>query len=156
MIVAEEEATEVHPDAFVTANVYVPEAKPLNVPVVPVPVFVAPPGVAVMVHVPLAGKPPRDTLPVATVQVGWVNVPILVALGVAGCELIVADEVEAEVHPAVFVTVNVYVPAANPLNVPVVPEPVVVAPPGVAVTVHVPLAGNPPNAMLPVATEQVG
>ena len=156
MIVAEEEATEVHPDAFVTANVYVPEAKPLNVPVVPEPVVVAPPGVAVIVHVPLAGKPPSDTLPVATAQVGCVIVPRLGALGVAGCALIVADEVAAEVHPEVFVTAKVYVPAANPLNVLVVPLPVMVEPPGVAVTVHVPLAGKPPSDTLPVAMAHVG
>jgi hypothetical protein len=36
---------------------------------VPVPVFV-PPGVLVNVQVPVAGKPFRTTLPVATVQVG--------------------------------------------------------------------------------------
>jgi hypothetical protein len=41
---------------------------------VPVPVVV-PPGVLVKVHVPDAGKLFNTTLPVATVQVGCVNVP---------------------------------------------------------------------------------
>jgi len=38
--------------------------------VVPVPVLVVPPGVRVKVHVPVAGKPFKTTLPVATEQVG--------------------------------------------------------------------------------------
>ena len=37
---------------------------------VPVPEEVVPPGVLVMVHVPVDGKPFKITLPVATVQVG--------------------------------------------------------------------------------------
>ena len=40
------------------------------------------------------------------------------------------------------------------MKVPVVPEPVSVAPPGEAVTVHEP-AGRPLNATLPVAVEHV-
>ena len=40
------------------------------VELVPVPVVVVPPGVLVRVHVPVAGKPFKSTLPVATVQVG--------------------------------------------------------------------------------------
>jgi len=78
------------------------------------------------------------------------------ALGVTGCALIVAAGDAAEEHPASFVTITVYIPAGTFVNVPVVPVPEIVAPPGEAVTVHVPLAGNPPNDMLPVATAQVG
>ncbi len=37
-----------------------------------------------------------------------------------------------------------------------VPEPVVVVPPGVLVKVHVPVAGNPLKITLPVAKAQVG
>jgi len=37
-----------------------------------------------------------------------------------------------------------------------VPEPVVVVPPGVLVSVHVPVAGKPLNTTLPVATAHVG
>ena len=36
-----------------------------------------------------------------------------------------------------------------------VPEPVVIIPPGVLVKVHVPVAGNPFNTTLPVASAQV-
>jgi len=37
-----------------------------------------------------------------------------------------------------------------------VPVPVMVVPPGVLVSVHVPVAGSPFNTTLPVATAQVG
>ena len=81
--------------------------KPLNVPVVPVPVIVEPPGVAVTVQVPDDGSPLKATLPVAVVQVGWVIVPTTGADGVSGCALMVALSDEAEVHPAALVTVKV-------------------------------------------------
>ena len=58
-----------------------PAVNPLIVPVVPVPVAVAPPGDAVTVHVPLAGKPLKATLPVVTVHVGCVIVPTTGAVG---------------------------------------------------------------------------
>ena len=47
-------------------------------------------------------------------------------------------------------------PAVSPLNVVVVPVPVCVAPPGEAVTVHVPAAGSPLRSTDPVATAHVG
>ena len=56
----------------------------------PVPVCVAPPGDAVSVHVPDAGKPLSATLPVAVVQVGWVIVPA-VGSGRIGGSVIVTD-----------------------------------------------------------------
>ncbi len=62
----------------------------------------------------------------------------------------------AEIQPDAFVTVNVYVPAANDETVVLVPVPVVVVPPGERVSVHVPEEGNPERTTLPVATEQVG
>jgi hypothetical protein len=49
---------------------------------VPVPVVV-PPGERVNVQVPVGGKPFNTTLPVATLQVGWVIVPIAGADGTA-------------------------------------------------------------------------
>ena len=82
-------------------------AKPLKVPVVPVPVMVEPPGDAVTVQVPDAGSPLKAILPVAVVQVGWVMAPTTGADGVAGCALMVALSDEAEVHPAALVTVKV-------------------------------------------------
>ena len=149
-------AVEVHPDAFVTVNVYVFADKPLNVPVVPDPVNVVPPGDAVTVHEPTTGNPLKSILPVANIQVGCVIEPTTGVVGVDGCALITAFGVAAEVHPDAFVTVNVYVFADNPLNVPVVPDPVNVAPPGDAVTVHEPTAGNPLKSTLPVANKHVG
>ena len=82
-------------------------AKPLNVPVVPIPVMVVDPTDSVTVHMPDAGSPLKATLPVAVVQVGWVMVPITGADGVAGCALMVALSDEAEVQPAALVTVKV-------------------------------------------------
>ena len=81
--------------------------KPLNVPVVPVPVMVEPPGVAVTVQVPDAGSPLRATLPVAVVQVGWMIAPTTGADGVAGCALMVALSDAKEVHPSELITVKV-------------------------------------------------
>jgi hypothetical protein len=60
-----------------------------------------------------------------------------------------------EVHP-VKVTVKVYVPAVIPGNVPVVPLPEIVDPPGEIVTVHVPGDGKPLRATLPVVAPHPG
>jgi hypothetical protein len=62
------------------------------------------PGFLVNVQVP-DGNPLNATLPVATVQVGWVIVPTTGALGVAGCALITTFAEATEVHPAALVTV---------------------------------------------------
>ena len=78
------DGTEVHPAELVTVNWNVPDGRPEMVVVVPVPVVVAPPGDLVTVQVPVAGKPLSTTLPVDTVQVGWVIVPAAGAVGVAG------------------------------------------------------------------------
>jgi hypothetical protein len=56
------DSAEIHPAAFVTVKLYVPEARPERVVLVPVPVIV--PGLRV--QVPSAGKPLNTTLPVAT------------------------------------------------------------------------------------------
>ena len=61
-----------------------------------------------------------------------------------------------EIHPKSLVTVKVYVPAASPDIVVLVPVPVVFVPPGVLVNVHVPEAGKPLSTTLPVARAQVG
>ncbi len=47
-------------------------------------------------------------------------------------------------------------PAAKPLKLAVVPVPVIVVDPTDSVTVHVPAAGSPLKATLPVDTAQVG
>jgi len=154
-ITTDADAADVHKDAFVTVKVYVPGERVIVV-LVPVPVVVLPPGVLVTVHVPVAGKLLKTTLPVATVQVGWVMVPIVGAVGVTGWALITTDADAAEVHNDAFVTVKVYVPVANPEIVVLVPVPVVVVPPGVIVNVHVPVEGKPFKTTLPVANAHVG
>jgi len=124
--------------------------------VAPLPVVAIAPGVLVKVHDPVAGKPFRTTLPVAKSQVGWVIVPTVGAVGVAGCALITTLADAKEVHPAAFVTVKVYVPSARSGNVKVVPVPVLTIAPGDAVKVQSPVAGSPLRATLPVASAQVG
>ena len=52
-----------------------------RVELAPVPVVVIAPGVLVKVQFPVAGNPLSTTLPVATVQVGWVIVPTVGAVG---------------------------------------------------------------------------
>jgi hypothetical protein len=76
----------------------------LNVPVVPVPVIVEPPGVAVTVQVPDAGSPLKATLPVAVVQVGWVMAPTIGAVGISFTVTVVGVLV-AEQAPSDTVTV---------------------------------------------------
>ena len=147
---------EVHPDALVTVNVYVPAESPEIVVLVPVPELVEPPGVLVTVQLPVSGNPLNTTLPVATVQVVWVIVPTAGGVGVDGLVLMVTLADEGEVHPEELVTVKEYVPAASPDIVILVPVPEVVVPPGVRVSVQVPDAGKPLNATLPVPTEHVG
>ena len=78
---------------------YVPVARPVMVELVPVPVLVIPPGVRVRVQVPVAGRPFRTTLPVATAQVGWVMAPIAGAVGVAGWGAMTTLADATEVHP---------------------------------------------------------
>ena len=82
-------------------------ASPEKLVVVPDPVTVAPPGVAVTVQLPEAGSPLRATVPVATAQVGWVMVPTTGAEGVAGWAFTTALPEATEVHPAALVTVKV-------------------------------------------------
>ena len=115
------------PELLVTVKVYVFATNPENVVAVPLPVVVEFPGEAIIVHVPVAGKPLNATLPVANVQVGCVITPTKGVEGVLGCAIITAlSVVNAEVQPTLFVTVKKYVPAGNPANVVSVPVPVIV------------------------------
>ena len=111
------EAVDVQPAAFFTVKVYVPAARSAKVKVCPVPVLTMAPGDAVKVQSPVAGSPLRATLPVASAHVGWVIVPTVGAVGVAGCALITTLADAKEVHPAAFFTVKVYVPAARSAKV---------------------------------------
>lgn len=76
--------------------------------------------------------------------------------GDGGCALITTPADDAEVHPELFVTVKVYVPADRSDIVVPVPDPLVVTPPGLRVSVHEPLEGNPLSATLPVETMHEG
>lgn len=64
------DVVEVHPEAFVTVKLYVPDGMPVTVVLAPVPEVVVAPGVLVNVQVPDEGKPLNITLPVPTSQVG--------------------------------------------------------------------------------------
>ena len=124
--------------------------------VVPEPVVVAPPGLALTVHVPEAGKPLRSTLPVGVVQSGSVTVPTTGEVGTIGAALIVAFNEAADVQPLLSVMVKEYVLGFKELNVADVPEPVCVTPPGEAAIVHEPDAGSPLKATDPVEVLQSG
>jgi hypothetical protein len=147
---------EIHPNALVTVNLYVPGSSPDIVVLDPVPAVIVPPGVFINVHVPVAGRPLRTTLPVATFNDGCVMAPITGAVGVVGWALITALPDADEVHPEVLVTLKVYMPAETPEIVVFAPVPVLVVLPGVLVNVQVPVAGSPFKTTLPVATLQVG
>ncbi len=73
---------------------------------VPVPVKVVPSGRRVMVQLP-AGRRLSTTLPVAEAQVGCVIVPIAGGVGTSGWTSITTASEDAEVHPELFLTVNV-------------------------------------------------
>ena len=73
----------------------------------PIPILVTAPGVRVNVQVPVAGKSLKTTLAVAKLQLGWVIIPMVGAVGVAGCVLISTLVVAMEEHPDELATVNV-------------------------------------------------
>ena len=117
------DTSEVHPEALVTKKIYVPGNRSDTVVLVPVPEQVISPGSCVNVQVPFAGKLSRNTLPVSTVHVGWVTVPIDGDAGVIGCTLITTGADSSEVHPETLVTAKVYVLGANSDMVVLVPIP---------------------------------
>ncbi len=113
----------------------------------PVPVVITSPENLLMVQVP-AGKFTSSIHPVATVQVGCVNVPTIGADGIPAGGLMVTIGVTGELHPASLVTPYLQIP--SPIDfVYVVPVPVVEPTP--QVKVHVPVAGKPLNSMDPAA-----
>ena len=57
------------------------------------------------VQVPVAGNPFNTTLPVETEQVGWVIVPTVGAVGVAGWAVITTLAEADEIQPEALVTV---------------------------------------------------
>jgi hypothetical protein len=72
---------------------------------VPEPVIFEPSGKQFSVHDPCDGRFFSTTVPVATIQVGWVIVPITGADGVTGCTVIIIFAEAREVHPRSFVIV---------------------------------------------------
>ena len=76
------------------------------------------------------------------------------ARGLIGCVFMVIldDSMDTQVP---LDTVNVNTPASRPLKDPVVPVPITIALP-LAVTVQLPLVGNPLNATVPVGVVQFG
>ena len=69
------------------------------------PVVLVPPGDLVSVQVPVAGKPFKTTLPVASAQVGWVMVPTVGAVGEDGWAVITTLAEAGEIQPEALVTV---------------------------------------------------
>jgi hypothetical protein len=59
-----------------------------------------------IVHVPVAGNPLNATLPVPTLQVGWVIVPTVGAIGEEGAAVIITFADPEEVQPEALVTVK--------------------------------------------------
>jgi len=147
---------ETQPASLVTVKLYVPDGMAEIVVLVPFPVVVTVPGYLIRVHVPVAGKPLRTTLPVDKVHVEGVMVPTTGGVGVAGCAGITAPADAGEVHPVVTVTVKVYVLATRFDIVVLVPSPVFIIPPGEPFTVQVPDEGNPFRTTLPVEDVHVG
>lgn len=133
-----------------------PAASDETVALVPEPFDEMPPGYLTSIHSSFAGRFSRTTLPVARSQVGCVIVPITGAGGVTGCALITNSADAGETHPAALATVKVQVPALIPVTVRVDPVPVTLKLPGKRVRVHVPEAGRPLSATLPVESAQVG
>jgi len=70
-----------------------------------VPVDVVPPGVLVNVQLPVAGRPFNTTLPVAMLQVGWVIVPTVGAVGDDGCAVITTLAEAGDTQPEELITV---------------------------------------------------
>lgn len=123
---------------------YVPTLKPVIVDDVPEPFI--PPGLIVQFP---NGKLLSITLPVATVQVGWVIVPTTGDVGITDV-IIIFDEA-GEVHPTELVTVKLYVPAINPVKV--VLEVLPASDTGLMVQFP---DGSPDISTLPVAVAHVG
>jgi hypothetical protein len=147
---------DVHPVPIERLKLYVPGVSPEIVVVVPVPVVRVPPGDRVNDHVPEAGNPLRTTLPVVSVQVGCVIVPIAGAEGVTGCASITTTDEGSDMQVPALLIVNVCDPAGIPEIVAFGPVTDVVVPPGDLVITHDPVVGIPLRTTLPVDVAHVG
>lgn len=70
LIVTFSEGADVHPDSFVTVNLYVLAVSPGIVAEEPDPGYLISPGVLIMIHSSDKGSPFKITLPVGLVQEG--------------------------------------------------------------------------------------
>lgn len=114
------------------------------------------PGFLVRVHVPVAGRPVRLTLPAELLHVVWVTDDITGAAGVSGWLFIVTPADEGEVQPNELVTLKVYVPGGTPETEALVPDPEVTVLPGERVTVQVPEEGRSRRLTVPPGVVQSG
>lgn len=128
----------------------------MSVILVPVPLDVTVPGYRVSIHTFVGSKPFSTTLPVDNAQVGAVIVPTRGDAGIIGWADIKMLADGGEIHPTELVTVKVYIPSERFGIVVPVPEPVVEILPGVRISIHVPVEGNPDNVALPADREHVG
>ena len=97
------------------------------------------------------------TDPVGVKQEGCVIAPIAGAVGFDGIEFICALTDGTDKQPPEFVTMKEQLVAGfKPLKLVLVPFPVIVAPPGKAVTVQSPAEGRPDNWTEAVGVEHVG
>ena len=101
--------------------------------IVPVPDVEISPGVRIIVHVPVEGKPVRLTLPVGVSRVGCIMVPITGADGTGGGPGIITSPEGPDTHPASLVKVKLYVPGSRSVTVTLVPVPFILTCSGVAV-----------------------
>jgi len=125
---------------------YVPDAKPDTVVLLPVPVIA--PGFNVQLP---DGKSLNTTEPVPRAHVGCVIVPTVGAVGVEGEALITTFPLANDTQPEALVTVKLYVPATKPDTVVLLPVPVIA--PGFNVQLP---DGNPLSTTELVEVEQVG
>lgn len=82
-------------------------------------------------------------------------VPMTGADGAEGAVPIITSADDNDIQPSALVTVKVYVPAASPETVVLVPVPFVITAPGLRVNVHIPVEGKTLSTTLPVDTVQV-
>ena len=74
----------------------------------------------------------------------------------SGCSKISACSDGPEVHSDETATLKVYIPAGRSFIIALDPDPSAVIPPGLTVTIHSELEGNPLNSTLPVEDVHVG
>ena len=108
MITASADAGEIHPSTFVAVKLYVPETNPEMVTDEPDPVI--DPGLIVQFN---SGKPVNITLPVASVQDGWMIVPVIGAFIILASSAMVT--LVEKIQPLASLTLILCDPKVSPL-----------------------------------------